>query len=117
MKTIIVLICFVFIGCLWSQANQQDGFNIIFRNDTEALYCYSFYWLDHDFKNYKNPAAMCGGELDPGEENFVEQGYSAGEWAISWYLCREQGWTSTRYLVIDEDVNLLVTTPNTDLLK
>ena len=123
MKRVSVLfIVLVFIvGCgvnnLVTNSSSKQGFDITFTNNTKQLRCYRLLWFDHNFDNFYGPAAMCGGELQPGKSNEVKQGYPAGLWAIEWDDCRTGEFMSTRLLDVTENTKLIITTPWEDILK
>ena len=115
MKLLYATLIFILTGCSFLQI-QKPGFDITFYNDTDNLACYLLQWHSHGFAQ-QSPASMCGGELDPGDVNIVENGYSPGLWEIHWYSCRNSNWSDSRMLIIDDDIHHLKTTPSKDILK
>ena len=79
-------------------------------------------WIDHDFKtssffNTPYPAPMAGGELNPGERNTVNNGYSPGMWAVIWSDCWNSTWSSKRVLNISDSIRKIITTPMGDVMR
>lgn len=118
-KTHIVFILFTMfflLSCATIPTSDRIGFDITFKNNTNMLACYLLYWFDHGFES-QGPAAMCGGELQPGASNEVKNGYSPGTWAISWYDCRGGDWSFERPLYVTKNIRQITTTPIGDILK
>jgi hypothetical protein len=111
MKTVTILLFFLFVGCAFIQPVQQTGFNITFHNDTNKTVIYRLARIDHQF-NYPAPVEFAVGELSAGSTKEINSQYPYGLWSITWTECRtEIQWRVYREHLIILGNNNIISTP------
>jgi hypothetical protein len=72
----IILCTFLFLG-------DAFALTIEFKNDTQEMYIYNFYWIDNPYVYGK--MAMAGGELLSDQSNTIQEEYSPGKYYVIWF--------------------------------
>lgn len=98
--TVLFLAGVMFNACADMQLNREAAsvpagyMKISIINDMDIVMCHNTYWLNHNIPDVFGPALVCGGEIQPGEDQTFDRNISSWHfegtryYKTNWYPCR-----------------------------